>query len=379
MQIRHLERVLDRPARQRVQRRHHLLGLDQHLASTHRAPARAPATWKLVDRDSVGSVNVDLVRGLVATAERDGGPLGDDLARREHRDPVRQRLRLIHVVGGQEDRLAELAQAVDHLPRSPPRRRVKAGRRLIQEHQLWVADQRQRDVQASLLAARQLPAASLWPCSRARRARSPPRPVAAPGSSRHTAPGTRGPSAPARRARSAARRRPARATDDRRAPDRPRVPEPLPPVRLPMALEDLDRRRLARAVGAEEREDLAAPYAKVDAPHGLEAVVGHLQARNLDDGVRPINLALLVGHDCRRQPSPCALSARHAHQATLVARNHLGGEPTSASGACTEALWRLRQEPHISTEAGLVRRSGRAPARRQKRASGACWAASVRC
>jgi len=49
-----------------------------------------------------------------------------------------------------------------------------------------------------------------------------------------------------------------------------------------VALEDLDGRRLAGAVGPEEGEDLSAPDAQVDGAHGLETVIGHAQARDLD-------------------------------------------------------------------------------------------------
>ena len=46
---------------------------------------------------------------------------------------------------------------------------------------------------------------------------------------------------------------------------------------LAVALEDLDRRRLARSVGAEEREDLAARDLEIDAADGLEVTVGLAQ------------------------------------------------------------------------------------------------------
>jgi hypothetical protein len=42
---------------------------------------------------------------------------------------------------------------------------------------------------------------------------------------------------------------------------------------VPIALEDLDGRRLARAVGTEKAEDLARRYLEVDAAHGLVLAV----------------------------------------------------------------------------------------------------------
>src|SRR5215208_3032689 len=88
-----------------------------------------------------------------APAERVRRALADDLAGDDHRDPVGQPLGLFHVVGGEEDRLAEIAQTRDDVPRGAPCRRVKAGGGLVEEDKLGVADQRERDVDATLLTA----------------------------------------------------------------------------------------------------------------------------------------------------------------------------------------------------------------------------------
>ena len=66
--------------------------------------------------------------------------------------PVGEVLGLVHVVRRQENRLAELLQALDHRPRLAPRGWIEAGRRLVEEHQLRIADQPERDVDATLLA-----------------------------------------------------------------------------------------------------------------------------------------------------------------------------------------------------------------------------------
>src|SRR6516165_10160152 len=97
----------------------------------------------------------------------------------------------------------------------------------------------------------------------------------------------------------------------------------LAPGSPAMALEDLDRSRLPRPVGPEECEDLATSHMEVDAPHGLQAVVGHPQARNLDHGIRRTDLQLPVGRDSFGQRSLRALVTRHAHRATLAPSNHL--------------------------------------------------------
>ena len=101
--------------------------------------------------------------GLGVVPAADGGwcPLGHDLAGRDHRHPVGQRLRLVHVVRGEQDRGARRAQAADQLPGVPARARVEPGRRLVQEQQVRATDQAQREIQPPLLPAGQ--AAHLLP------------------------------------------------------------------------------------------------------------------------------------------------------------------------------------------------------------------------
>ena len=103
----------------------------------------------------------DRRRPALALAEVLGSAAGDDLAAGDDRHPVGEPLRLVHVVGGEDDRLAEVAQAGDRLPGLAPRRGVEAGRRLVEEEQLGVADQGHADVEATLLTARQLARAGL--------------------------------------------------------------------------------------------------------------------------------------------------------------------------------------------------------------------------
>ena len=57
-----------------------------------------------------------------------------------------------------------------------------------------------------------------------------------------------------------------------------------PVVGAPVALDDLDRRRLARAVGAEQRDQLAGRHAERDAVHHRPVVVALAQI--LDDDRR---------------------------------------------------------------------------------------------
>jgi hypothetical protein len=86
--------------------------------------------------------------GLAGELRR--GALGDDRAVAQDAQPVGEVLGLVHVVGGEEDRLPELAEAFDHVPRLPPRLRVEARGRLVEEHE--VADDAERNVDPALLA-----------------------------------------------------------------------------------------------------------------------------------------------------------------------------------------------------------------------------------
>jgi hypothetical protein len=102
-----------------------------------------------------GEGEADGGRHAVTAAEGPGGAVGHDLSGGEHRDPVGEVLGLVHVVGGQEHRLAQGPQAGDDLPGGAPGGGVKAGGGLVQEDQLRVADQGQGEVQPPPLATRQ--------------------------------------------------------------------------------------------------------------------------------------------------------------------------------------------------------------------------------
>ena len=116
-----------------------------------------------------------------AGPERGGRPLGDEPPLLDDRDAVAERLRLVEVVRREEDRLAEVLQRADDVPRRAPRRRVEAGRRLVEEDQLGVADEREREVQAAQLAAAQRARVARRPSRSARRGRRPRRRRAARG------------------------------------------------------------------------------------------------------------------------------------------------------------------------------------------------------
>ena len=53
---------------------------------------------------------------------------------------------------------------------------------------------------------------------------------------------------------------------------------------MPVALEDLDGRRLARAIGAEEGEDFTGDDIQVDPADRFKAAIGHMEIAHADDG-----------------------------------------------------------------------------------------------
>src|SRR5205085_8101122 len=82
-------------------------------------------------------------------------PEPDDDAVAQDGDAVGELLGLVEVVRREEDGLPELAEGADHLPRRAPRRRVEARRRLVEEDELGIADERDAEVEAPLLTARE--------------------------------------------------------------------------------------------------------------------------------------------------------------------------------------------------------------------------------
>ena len=222
-----------------------------------------------------------VVRGAHAQLAR--RPDREHAALLDDRHAVGQRLRLVEVVGGQQDRLAERAQRADRLPRRPSRLGVEAGGGLVEEDQLGVAHQRQREVQAPQLPAGEPAAAHVGLLPQARqlqhlldvaRVRVEARPVAQ------------------RLARGDVAVDAARLQHDPDAPaqlDLPArgvIPEHrhLAAVARAVPLEDLHGRGLAGAVGPEQPEHLAAPHLDVDPAHGLVLAVALAQVAHLDRG-----------------------------------------------------------------------------------------------
>jgi hypothetical protein len=81
--------------------------------------------------------------------------LGDDAAAVHDHEPVAELLGLVHVVRGEHERHALLLQPVQPLPQHVPRLRVEPGGRLVEQQHLGLVDQRPRDREPALHAARE--------------------------------------------------------------------------------------------------------------------------------------------------------------------------------------------------------------------------------
>ncbi len=101
----------------------------------------------------------------------DGAHL-EDVAVVHDREPIAQDLGLLHVVRRQQDRPALRLEVEDEVPEGAPGGRVEAGRRLVEEDQLRVVDQRQGDRRAAGAARPTAPASGRCGARRARAGRS---------------------------------------------------------------------------------------------------------------------------------------------------------------------------------------------------------------
>jgi hypothetical protein len=263
--------VLERPTGEREQRGHRIVGGDPNLAVAV-CDRGADSDRQLGRLDPRRDAEADLGRELRPVSERARGTGRDDLALHDHPDPVRETLGLVHVVGREHDRRTTGPQGADQAPHRSAGGGIEAGRGLVEEQQLGVADQRQRDVEPPALAARQLLAA--------------PRPELGQLELRQ-------------RLVQAARRRVVPGIQRQALADSQlglgeavlqHDPDPLPPGTVAVlgidaehldlaararteALEHLQRRRLPGPVGAQQREDLPALDLKVDATDRLEAPI----------------------------------------------------------------------------------------------------------
>ena len=200
--------------------------------------------------------------------------------------PVGQRLRLVEVVRREQHRGAQVvAQRPDQRPELPPRLRVEAGRRLVEEQQRGVADDAERHVEAAPLPTGQRPSARAGLLGQ-------------PDQFEHLVHVAR--IGVVRRLRLHLLAHGQLAVAAARLQHDAQLPLPVPAgrrrvlaqhphlagVAVPVALADLHRRRLAGAVRSEQREDLPAPEVEVQPVDGGEVAVALHQPPDGDGGVR---------------------------------------------------------------------------------------------
>ena len=228
--------------------------------------------------------------------------VGDDPAAVHHDDAIAQPLGLLDVVGDEHHRRAAVADAADHVPGVPPADGIEVLGQLVEEHELGPADEGEGDEQALALAAgqgaeRASPEAGEVPLlgelaertgARVQRREQPQR-LADTQLVRQGGVLQLGADAPAQ---AVAGRRRVEAEHARR-----------PAVGPAQALEDLDRRRLAGSVRAEQAEQLAAPDGE-----------GHVA----EDLGRSVALAQPVDfHKVVRHASIVRLRTARAHRPTV--------------------------------------------------------------
>ena len=214
-------------------------------------------------------------------AERAGRALGDDQAVAQHDHAIGERRRLVQVVRGQEHGRAGRGELADRLPRAAARLGIEAGGRLVEEEQLGRARERERQVEPTALAAGE-------------GAHAPVGVVREPDALEQLG-RVAGPRVVAgvqldRLARAQVRVRGSALEDDADAlAQRPAAAagieaEHLGPAAVlrAVALEDLDRGRLARAVRAEQRHDLARLDPEGDSSQRVARAVALAELVDLD-------------------------------------------------------------------------------------------------
>ena len=189
-------------------------------------------------------------------------------------------------MGGEEDGLAELPEPGDDLPGGAAGRRVETGGRLVQEEQFRVADEGEGEIEPAPLAAGE---------PGAERARLPGETDQRDGlvdiPRRAVEPGVHGQALPDGQAGLGLRLLQDHAHPVPPGPARRRriLPQDgyLSLRPLLEAFEDLYRRGLARAVRAQEGEDLSPPHLQGDARDRLLAAIPLRQAADADDRLGP--------------------------------------------------------------------------------------------
>ena len=127
------------------------------LASVTGVSAPASVAEIAAERVASASLRSVSVIGVAGDAllELCRSALGDNRAIVDDEDPITERIRLIHVVGGQKHRGPQLiAQLADVGPEVGAALRIEPGRGFVEEHQLGLVDQAHHDIEPPPLTTR---------------------------------------------------------------------------------------------------------------------------------------------------------------------------------------------------------------------------------
>src|ERR1700728_304051 len=136
---------------------------DEIVALTTNGELRVAADHRLDTRDgskelfggSVVRAKDDCSLGAVSLHEVLRSVYVDNASVLDDGHPIAQAFGLLHEMSSQENGLAALANAAHQIPNRAPRLRVQPRCQFVEKHDLRIVDQRKRDEQSLLLAARE--------------------------------------------------------------------------------------------------------------------------------------------------------------------------------------------------------------------------------
>src|SRR5262245_822826 len=300
-----------------------------------------------------------------------GRPERGDRSEFHDRDPVALALRLLHLVRGDEDRRPGLlAQELEPLPDQPSRGRVEADRRLVEEQDGGVLEQRRRDLEPAQHPAGERASEPVEKRAELHRFDGllDPRPPLAPGDARRAAVELE---VLVGRERAVDRDR-LRDVADRLAHGEPVADhvvardEGRPRSRLQQRRQHADRRGLARAVRAEQSERLAGRHVEADPGHGLDLAEANGEPVDEDDLLG----ALLGARERGHRATSSSVRVRSTSAALAVScTSSARSSGSSASSTSQKKSRRCSATPATSSwpsgvsSTRIARRSPSAPCR----------------
>ena len=142
--------------RQRVQQRARTLRVEKYgFAANFNARGQC-FQWRVHQLKRARAIDLDHIGLQRVSDQLPGCAFSHFFAVVEHDQPVAQTLGFVHEMRRQQNRLALLHQPLQPLPHQVARLRVEPRRRFVKQQQLRVVDQRARQAQAALHAAREL-------------------------------------------------------------------------------------------------------------------------------------------------------------------------------------------------------------------------------